>query len=106
MQTLKKTYHINLYDNMNLRTTVLHYPRLDTVLMIEEAIKKAKEYPARTELWKKLPKKIMYQTFKVAVDYLVDSNKVILTKDDKLVWVFAGSPKSKNLIRKSVRVHA
>ena len=74
--------------------------------MIEEAIKKAKDYPARTELWKKLPKKIMYQTFKVAVGYLIDSNKVILTKDNKLVWVFADSSKSKKLIRKSVKLHA
>ena len=43
--------------NMEARTTVLHYPRLDTVLMVEDAIKKARNYPKRTELWKKLPKK-------------------------------------------------
>lgn len=91
---------------MNLRKTVLHYPRLDTVLMIEEAIKKARDYPSRTELWKKLPKKIMYQTFKVVVDYLISSNKVILTKDDKLVWVFADSSKSRKLIKKSVKAYA
>jgi len=91
---------------MKLRTTVLHYPRLDTVLMIEDKIKNSGNYLSRTELWKKLPKKIMYQTFMVAVDYLIDSNKVILTKDDKLLWVFAGSSTSRKLIRKSVPVHA
>ncbi len=90
---------------MKLRESVLHYPRLDTVLMIEKEIKKA-DYPKRTELWKKLPKKIMYQTFKVVIDYLIDSRKVILTKDDKLVWVFADSSTAKKLLRKSVLAHA
>ena len=87
---------------MGLRTTVLHYPRLDTVLMIEDAIKNAKDYPKRTELWKKLPKKVMYQTYKIVVDYLIDSRKVMLTKDDKLVWIFADSKKLKKLIDESV----
>ncbi|MBU2100540.1 hypothetical protein KKG83_04720 [Candidatus Micrarchaeota archaeon] len=91
---------------MKPRTTVLHYPRLDTVLMIEDSIKNSKNYLSRTELWKKLPKKIMYQTFKVVVDYLIDSNKVILTKDDKLVWIFADSSTARKLIRKSVLANA
>jgi hypothetical protein len=106
METLKRTYHINLYDGMKLRNSVLHYPRLDTVLMIEDEIKKARDYPKRTELWKKLPKKIMYQTFKVVIDYLIASNKVILTEDDRLVWVFADSSKSRKLIKKSVKAYA
>ena len=92
--------------NMRTRTTVLHYPRLDTVLMVEEAIKKAEDYPTRTELWKKLPKKVMYQTFKIVIDYLIDSRKVILTKDDKLMWVFADSPKARKLIEESVPANA
>ncbi len=92
--------------NMRARTTVLHYPRLDTVLMIEEAIKKAEDYPTRTELWKALPKKAMYQTFKIVIDYLIDSRKVIITKDDKIMWVFADSPKARKLIEESVPANA
>ncbi len=92
--------------SMIARTSVLHYPRLDTVLMIEDAIKNARDYPGRTKLWQKLPKKVMYQTYKVVIDYLIQSRKVIVTKDDKLVWVFADSPKSKKLIEKSVPAHA
>ncbi len=92
--------------DMEARTTVLHYPRLDTVLMIEDAIKNARDYPSRTNLWKTLPKKVMYQTYKIVIDYLIQSRKVILTKDDKLLWVFADSPKAKKLIEESVKVHA
>ncbi len=88
------------------RTSVLHYPRLDTVLMIEDAIKNAKDYPKRTELWKKLPRKVMYQTYKVVIEYLIKSNKVMLTKDDKLVWVFADNKKLKKLLDKSVPANA
>ena len=91
---------------MSLRTTVLHYPRLDTVLMIEDAIKNAKDYPKRTELWKRLPKKVMYQTYKIVIDYLIESRKVMLTKDDKLVWVFADNKKLKKLIKESVPANA
>ncbi len=91
---------------MQARTEVLHYPRLDTVLMIEDAIKGAKDYPSRTRLWQRLPKKMMYQTYKLVIDYLIDSRKVMLTQDDKLVWIFAGSPKSRKLLAESVPAHA
>ena len=91
---------------MRTRTTVLHYPRLDTVLMVEEAIKKAEDYPTRTKLWKKLPKKVMYQTFKIVVDYLIQSRKVIVTKDDTLMWIFADTPKARKLIDESVPANA
>ncbi|MBU0591131.1 hypothetical protein KKF81_05460 [Candidatus Micrarchaeota archaeon] len=68
---------------------VLHYPRLDTVLMVEETIKKAKEYPTKAELLKALPKQIMYQTFLLILDYLEKSNKIIIDKKDgKIVWIW------------------
>ena len=67
---------------------ILHYPRLDTVMMVEETIKKLDFYPTKTELWKALPKKAMYQTFSMIIDYLVDLNKIIIDKDEKIVWVW------------------
>ena len=92
--------------NMEARAVVLHYPRLDTVLMVEDAIKKSRDYPKRTELWEKLPKKVMYQTYKVVIDYLIASRKIIVTKDDRLMWVFADSPKSRKLLEGSVKAYA
>ena len=87
-------------------TKVLHYPRLDTILMVEEAIKSAEDYPKKMWLWKSLPKQIQYQTFKTILDYLEKSNKIIFTKDQKIMWIFADSTKSKKLINESVRAHA
>ena len=91
---------------MQAKKTVLHYPRLDTVFMIEDAIKRARNYPKRTALWKKLPKKVMYQTYRLVLDYLIQSKKVMLTKDDHLVWIFADSPKVRKLLQESVSIHA
>ena len=70
-----------------MKAEVLHYPRLDTVIMVEKTIKKLDYYPTKTELWKALPKKVMYQTFCMIIDYLVDLNKIIIN-DDKIVWVW------------------
>ena len=68
---------------------VLHYPRLDTVLMVEEAIKNAKDYPTKAELRRMLPKKVMYQTLLLILDYLEKSNKIIISKEDgRIIWVW------------------
>ena len=56
--------------------------------MVEETIKKLKYYPTKTELWKALPKKVMYQTFSMILDYLTDINKIIIDNDGRIVWVW------------------
>jgi hypothetical protein len=67
---------------------ILHYPRLDTVIMVEETIRKLDYYPTRMELWKVLPRKMMYQTFSMIIDYLVSLGKIIIDRDNKIVWVW------------------
>lgn len=67
---------------------ILHYPQLDTVLMVEEFIRKhGGEYKKRS-LWEHLPKKMMYQTFQVIFDYLLDSNKIAVDKEGKICWIW------------------
>jgi len=67
--------------------TVLHYPRLDTVLMVEDAIREAKDYPSKNSLWRSLPKQVQYQTLNVILEYLEKSNKITFTKDNKIMWI-------------------
>ena len=67
---------------------ILRYPRLDTVLMVEEAIQNCKDYPTKTQLWKSLPKKTMYQTFSLIIDYLEYSGKVYLAKNGDIIWIW------------------
>lgn len=71
-----------------MKSDILHYPRLDTVIMVEDTIRKLKHYPTKTELWKALPKKVMYQTFSMIVDYLVSINKIMIDKDGRIVWIW------------------
>ena len=63
-------------------------PTLETVLMVERTIEKNSGEFNRTELWKNLPKKVMWQTFLVILDYLEQSNKIIVDKEEKIVWIW------------------
>ncbi|MCD4740101.1 hypothetical protein K8R43_02815 [archaeon] len=67
---------------------VLRYPRLDTILMVEEFIQKHSGEHTKTQLWEKLPRKTMYQTFCTILDYLEYSNKIITDKEKKIVWIW------------------
>jgi len=82
---------------------ILHEPKLDTILMVEKAIKEAETYPTRKELWSSLPKKIQYQTFKRILEYLESSNKIIFN-GRKIVWVFPDNPKLAKLLESSIKL--
>jgi hypothetical protein len=84
-------------------TMVLHEPRLDTIMMVEKAILESEDYPTRTELWKSLPRKIQYQTFKRILDYLEASGKIAFT-NRKIIYTGANNPKLRALIESSIRV--
>jgi len=81
---------------------VLHEPQLDTILMVEKAIIEAEDHPTRTILWKSLPRKIQYQTFKRILDYLEASGKIIY-QDSKIVYTGANNPKLQALIDSSIK---
>jgi hypothetical protein len=64
------------------------YPRLDTVLMIESFIKENDGEYKKKQLWENLPKKMMYQTFSIAIDYLLVSGKISVDAEGKIGWIF------------------
>ena len=76
--------------------SILHYPKLDSILMVEKAIQKSKDYPTRMELWRSLPKQMQYQTFKLILDYLEKSNKIMF-ESNKIIWIFANNKKLNEL---------
>ena len=81
---------------------VLHYPQLDTVLMVEEYIKDNSGEYKKKSLWENLPRKMMYQTFCVIFDYLLDSNKIAIDKEDKIAWIWDPEGVKKYLARKDL----
>ncbi len=67
----------------------VHSPTLDSVLMVEKTIEKYSQEFGKYQLWKKLPKKMMYQTFCVILDYLEKSGKIMIDKRDGIViWTW------------------
>lgn len=67
---------------------ILRYPRLDTVLMVEQFIKQHDGELKKHKLWKLLPKKMMYQTFCVIINYLLYSGKISIDKERKVGWIY------------------
>jgi len=86
-----------------LEMNILHYPKLDSILMVEKAIQEAKDYPTRMELWRSLPKQMQYQTFKLILDYLERSNKIMF-EEDKIIWIFVNNKKLNELIQGAINV--
>ena len=87
----------------NTQTEILHEPKLDTILMVEKTIIEADEYLTRTELWKSLPRKMQYQTFKRILDYLEASGKIGFDKK-KIIYTGVNNPKLEAMLKQSVKI--
>jgi len=69
--------------------TILHSPTLESVMMVEKTIQKYSQECGKYQLWKKLPKKMMYQTFQVILNYLEESGKILIDKKDGIImWTW------------------
>ena len=66
----------------------IHSPTLESVIMVERTIEKYTQEYGKYQLWKKLPKKMMYQTFQLILDYLEKSGKIIIDKDGVVIWTY------------------
>ncbi len=83
---LNRNSYINVYKMA--QATILHSPTLDSVLMVEKSIQKHSQECGKYQLWKKLPKQMMYQTFQVILDYLEQSGKIMIDKDGCVIWTY------------------
>ena len=84
------------------RRDILHYPQLDTVLMVEKFIWKHSGEFKKKSLWEHLPKKMMYQTFCVIFDYLLDSGKIAIDKEGHVAWIWDPEGVRRYLARKDL----
>ena len=76
---------------------IIHYPNLDTVLMVERFIKSHSGEFKKRALWENLPRKMMYQTFRLLFDYLLESGKIATDSEGKICWIWNPS-----LVRKYI----
>ncbi len=82
---------------------IAHQPRLDTIIMVEEGIKENSGELGKFQIWRKLPKSVMYQTFLRILDYLEYSNKIAYDKDGKVGWIFSPNVYKKFSNRKGLK---
>lgn len=68
--------------------TVARSPTLQTVLMIEEFIKENSGEFKKTELFNNLPKKVMWQTFQVVMEYLEDKLRIAYDREGFIVYIW------------------
>jgi len=72
-------------------------PRLDTVLMVERFIQEKDGEYKKKQLWEALPKRMMYQTYSVIIDYLLVSGKISVDSEGKIGWIFYPEAAQKRL---------
>jgi hypothetical protein len=75
------------------------YPRLDTVLMVEDFIEEHSGEFKIYQLWKELPKKTMYQTYKLIISYLVSINKIAIDSEEKIAYIWNSNYKRKEELK-------
>jgi len=63
-------------------------PTLQTVLMVERFIEENSGEYKKTDLFKNLPKKVMWQTFQVIIEYLESVYKIVYDKDGYIVYIW------------------
>jgi nicotinamide-nucleotide adenylyltransferase len=64
------------------------YPRLDTLVMVEEELFRHKSDKTITEIWRLLPKKVMWSTYITILDYLEYSGKIHVEGDKTVSWLW------------------
>ena len=67
---------------------VARSPTLQTVLMVEKFIKDNSGGYKKTDLFKNLPKKVMWQTFQVIMEYLESNLRVVYDKEGYIVYIW------------------
>ncbi len=76
-----------------------HSPTLNTVIMVEETLKRMDESIVKiAELKRRLPKQINHNTLKLILEYLEESNKIAVTMKG-LTWIHNSNPNLRKAIR-------
>jgi len=64
-----------------------HSPTLDTVIMVEETIKRLGACRI-TELYRALPRTVIYPTLKLIIGYFHAKGFIASDKEGKIVWIY------------------
>jgi hypothetical protein len=80
-----------------------HSPTLNSVLMVEEVLRKAEGVIKVAELKKRLPKKMMHSTLLKILDYLQISGKIFISVKGVL-WIYTPRNQLNELTEKGIEI--
>lgn len=76
----------------------LHWPTLNTVIMVEDTLKNIDESVISiAELKRKLPRQVNHNTLMIILEYLERSNKIAATLKG-ITWIYNENPNLKRAI--------
>lgn len=82
----------------------VHWPTLNTVIMVEETLKKMNEsIISIAELKRKLPRQVNHITLMVILEYLERSNKIAVTLKG-ITWIENNNPNLKRAIMRGMEL--
>jgi hypothetical protein len=70
-------------------------------MMVERCIREAGSFRSRRALMRALPRKVEYPTLVRLLEYLEASDKIFLSEDGSIVWVFTDNPRLLRLLEES-----
>ena len=70
------------------KTANARSPTLETVTMVEQAIEANSGEYTKRELWQKLPKQVMWQTYIVILNYLESINKIAFDREEHVAYIW------------------
>lgn len=74
--------------NFNVENIITRSPRLETVVMVEKFIKENSGEFRKTELFNRLPKKMLWGTFNVILKYLYGANHIGIDREGFVVYIW------------------
>jgi len=81
-----------------------HAPTLNTVIMVEEVLRKMDESVITVaELKRRLPRKVNHNKLKIILRYLEESNKILFTADG-ITWIFNPNPNMRRAISQGLEL--
>ena len=81
-----------------------HAPTLNTVLMVENALKNVDESVITVaELKRKLPRQVNHNVLKIILEYLEESNKIAVTLKG-ITWIHNANPNLRKAIDRGLEL--
>ena len=75
-------------SNNEIASEFARSPTLQTVLMVEKFVDKHSGKYKKTDLFNNLPRKVMWQTFQIIMEYLESIRKIAYDKEGYVVYIW------------------